>query len=691
MNQVNQINNSAADIELLKNVPVAFWYFQFNEKKLVWSKELYELFHIENDQSASFEKLNGFIQPQFLAAWQNYFKSLFNGDNIASIEIKATVNSSEKILSLSSSVMSNEKSEKLLTGVIQDITARRMQEEELIKNEEKLYKFSQLATEGCIILDKAEIVDVNPAFEKISDYSKEELLGKSAAALLTKDSIKIMAENLSSNYTFPYELVLVQKSGKQIPIEVQGYFFEYRGKTLRFTSVRDISKLKEKEKQGTNLSVLVELSKSKNVISGAFMEATADILQKICETLLVSRASIWQYNKNGKYIRRLGLFEKKQKAYDPERLVFKSEPFKSCLDILIKDGVLSIQDVQEDPITKNISSSAFWPSDIKSLLQIPIIIDGELRAILHIENENDIKSWGSQDILFVKSAVDIMIITYKSFQRQRAENKIKQKNIILNHQKEIIEEKNKEVMDSIHYAKRIQRAMITSDTYFNKYLNEHFIFYQPKDIVSGDFYWALETGNKFFLIVADCTGHGVPGAFMSLINIASLNEVIVEKKITSPELILNEVRLNIIKALNPEGNEEGKDGMDCILCCFDFDTMTLEYAAANNAFYLVRNKELIICQADKMPVGKGENEESFTLRKLKLQEGDSLYLLTDGYADQFGGPKGKKYKYRQLEELLVSINDEPLESQQQIVEKSFNTWKDNLEQVDDVLLIGIKI
>jgi PAS domain S-box-containing protein len=690
MNQVNHIDGTSAKIESFKNVPVASWHYDLNKKKLTWSKEIYSLFNIPENCPASFRELNRFIEPPFINAWQNYLSAIYTGDNISTIEIKATVTDVSKILYLSSSVIRNE-DDVIAVGFIQDITGRSMLENELIRNEEKLNKFSQLATEGSIILDKGEIIDVNPAFEKISDYTKSELQGKSAAALLTAESIKIMSENLTQNYTFPYELVLIQKSGKQIPVEVQGYFFEYEGKTLRFTSVRDISKLKEKEKLGTNLSVLVELSKSKNVISGAFMEATADILQKICETLLISRASIWQYNKNGTYIRRLGLFEKVKGTYSHERILLNSEEFKSCIKIMTENGVITVTDVQDDLATKNISHSVFWPEKIKSLLQIPIIIDGELRGILSLENENEIKGWGSQDTLFVKSAVDIIIITYKSFQRQRAENKIKQKNIILNRQKEIIEEKNKEVMDSIHYARRIQRAMITSDIYFNKHLKEHFIFYQPKDIVSGDFYWAHESGSKFFLITADCTGHGVPGAFMSLINIASLNEVLVEKKITSPDLILNEVRLNIIKALNPEGTEEGKDGMDCILCSFDFNSMTLEYAAANNSFYLIRNKELIICAADKMPVGKGENDKSFTLNTIKLQPGDSLYLLTDGYADQFGGPKGKKYKYKQLEELLVSANDEPLAQQKILLEKSFNSWKGNLEQVDDVLMIGIKV
>ncbi len=254
-----------------------------------------------------------------------------------------------------------------------------------------------------------------------------------------------------------------------------------------------------------------------------------------------------------------------------------------------------------------------------------------------------------------------------------------------------LDEKNKEVLNSILYAKRIQRAMITSDTYLSKHLKNYFILYKPKDIVSGDFYWALEHENKFHLVTGDCTGHGVPGAFMSLINISFLNEVIVERKITRPDEVLNEARKSIIKALNPEGTEENKDGMDCVLTTFDFANNFLEYASANNAFYIVRNKELLIFKADKMPVGKGERTDSFTYNKVSLQHGDIIYTFTDGYADQFGGPKGKKFKHKQLEETLIAVCHLPMEEQNSALSQKFEDWRGNLEQVDDVLVIGIRV
>jgi tetratricopeptide (TPR) repeat protein len=264
----------------------------------------------------------------------------------------------------------------------------------------------------------------------------------------------------------------------------------------------------------------------------------------------------------------------------------------------------------------------------------------------------------------------------------------------IEHQKEIIEEKNKEVMDSITYARRIQRALLTGEEYIRKNVPDFFILYLPKDIVSGDFYWANQHEGKFYMATADCTGHGVPGAFMSMLNISFLNEVLLERKITRPDLILNKVREGIIGALNPAGSsEESKDGMDCVLCEFDFSTRQLSYAAANNSFYIVRNGELIVQEADKMPVGKHHKEENkpFTLHTVALEKGDTVFTFTDGYADQFGGPKGKKFKYKQMESILQANVDLPMVEQKRVLEKTLLAWKEGYEQVDDVLVIGIKI
>jgi len=255
-------------------------------------------------------------------------------------------------------------------------------------------------------------------------------------------------------------------------------------------------------------------------------------------------------------------------------------------------------------------------------------------------------------------------------------------------QKDIIEEKQKEVLDSINYAKRIQYTLLANDSFLRKYLSDHYVIFKPKDIVSGDFYWATKTDTNFYLAVCDSTGHGVPGAFMSLLNISFLNEAINEKKIIEPNKILDYVRQRLIKNISKDG---GQDGMDAILLCFDLKTREVTYAAANNAPVLIRAGEIIEYEADKMPVGIGIRNEPFKLFKIDAVKDDILLIYTDGFADQFGGPKGKKFKYKQLKENLVANHHLPLIEQKEKLVSVFEKWKGDLEQVDDVCVIGIKI
>jgi tetratricopeptide (TPR) repeat protein len=275
---------------------------------------------------------------------------------------------------------------------------------------------------------------------------------------------------------------------------------------------------------------------------------------------------------------------------------------------------------------------------------------------------------------------------FKTTQKQKQIIEVKEKET--QQQKHIIEEKQKEILDSINYAKRIQYTLLAHKEFLNENLPDHFTFFNPKDIVSGDFYWATKHNNKFYLAVCDSTGHGVPGAFMSLLNIGFLTEAINEKGIEKPNDVFDYVRLKLTNTISKEGQ---KDGFDGILICIDQLTKSITYAAANNAPILISNKQYIELDADRMPVGVGERKENFTLHSIDANNGDMLYLYTDGYADQFGGPRGKKFKYKQLNELLLALHSKPLTEQYFELKNSFENWRGELEQVDDVCIIGIKI
>lgn len=284
---------------------------------------------------------------------------------------------------------------------------------------------------------------------------------------------------------------------------------------------------------------------------------------------------------------------------------------------------------------------------------------------------------------------------YAFNQKKKINHELDLKNQKISHAYKIIDLKQKEMLDSINYAKRIQYALLAHEEFLNKHLPDNFVYFKPKDIVSGDFYWATKAIDKnedklFYLACCDSTGHGVPGAFMSLLSIGFLSEAIKEKDIYQPNKVFDYVRKRLIESIS---SDEQKDGFDGILICFNLTTGKLTYAAANNKPLLVSGDTSTIMElpCDKMPVGKADLLNSFNLFEIPGKSGDTLYLCTDGYADQFGGPKGKKYKYKQLNELLLSNHQKPMNEQCKIIQSSFVNWKGSFGQVDDVLVIGIRI
>jgi serine phosphatase RsbU (regulator of sigma subunit)/Tfp pilus assembly protein PilF len=278
--------------------------------------------------------------------------------------------------------------------------------------------------------------------------------------------------------------------------------------------------------------------------------------------------------------------------------------------------------------------------------------------------------------------------------KRKANGLLAEKNNLIEQQKQIVELKNKDITDSIHYAQRIQRAILPSTDYQNKIMNDSFILFKPKDIVSGDFYWMEQWGTKTIIAIVDCTGHGVPGAFMTFVAYSLLNEAVLEHGIDNPAAILNEMRKNLNKMLRQKNDTEAiKDGMDISICVFDFSKMTVEYAGAYNPLWMIRNSELREIKADKQPIGIFVDLQpvSFTNHLIEIQKGDVFYLFTDGYADQFGGYAGKKFKYKTLKESLLSIHKSSMKEQKESLDSTFEKWRGKLEQVDDICVFGIKI
>jgi len=315
----------------------------------------------------------------------------------------------------------------------------------------------------------------------------------------------------------------------------------------------------------------------------------------------------------------------------------------------------------------------------------------EVKEMEITRQQSELKSKRNQQYVLYGGLILVIFFSLFIFNRFRITQNQK---LVIEDQKMLVDQKNREITDSIQYAKRIQNAILPPDKVVKEYLKNSFILYKPKDIVAGDFYWMecipnpSEGGAVVLFAVADCTGHGVPGAMVSVVCNNGLNRSVREYGLTEPGKILDKTREIVIQEFE-KSEENVKDGMDIALCALS--TNQIEYAGANIALWIIRNGEIIETKPDKQPIGKFDNPLPYTTHQQKLIGGDSIYIFTDGYADQFGGEKGKKFKTQTFRDLLLSMQNESMENQKRIIDDTFEKWKGDLEQVDDICIIGVKI
>jgi CheY-like chemotaxis protein len=351
----------------------------------------------------------------------------------------------------------------------------------------------------------------------------------------------------------------------------------------------------------------------------------------------------------------------------------------------------------------------------KTLAEIEAIkkqqqLELEVKELAIRQQEVELKNkkiilWGISFVFFLIFIFSILVL--RQFRaKKKAFRLLKEQNEQINLQKTEIEiqrdlanQQKKDITDSIEYAKRIQSALLPPLNFIKRNLPEHFILFKPRDIVSGDFYWMMNKDGKIIIAAADCTGHGVPGAFMSMLGTAFLNEIVTKivenKHIYSLQAneILNQLRNYIIDSLHQTGAEnESKDGIDMSLCIIDSEKQKIQFAGAHNPLYIIRNNKLEVIKGDRMPVSIHKNaNESFTNHEINLNANDLIYLFSDGYYDQIGGPQHRKFMSRKFQELLLEIHQNPMETQKEILNKTIEDWRGDYMQLDDILVIGIKL
>jgi len=295
----------------------------------------------------------------------------------------------------------------------------------------------------------------------------------------------------------------------------------------------------------------------------------------------------------------------------------------------------------------------------------------------------------------ITEANEELTVLNEAINKQNAQ--IKEANEELTVLNEAINKQKNEIVDSINYAQRIQAAMLPPEIYVTELLDESFIFYKPRDIISGDFYWIKHINQYIILVAADCTGHGVPGALMSMLGISHLNEIVHRREITQANQILNELRKRIKFALRQHGQpDEAKDGIDMALCVLDSRNMTMQYSGANNPLYLIRAEdglpELKEIKADRMPIGFYHGKDrTFTNHDIQLEIGDTFYLFTDGFIDQKGGKENKKLMSRKFKSLLLEIHDQSMYDQKDVLNRSLIDWMGKNSQMDDILVVGVRV
>ncbi len=373
-------------------------------------------------------------------------------------------------------------------------------------------------------------------------------------------------------------------------------------------------------------------------------------------------------------------------------IYFSKSDYKTSLDFYRKSTALNDSLINQDRNKQILEMSTKYQTEKKEKENELLKQQNELQN-LNLNRQRIINYSVSVGLLLV---LGLAFFIYKGYkQKQMANKQLEEKNVLIEEKNKIVEEKNKDITDSIRYAKRLQTAILKPENTFNNYFRDGFILFKPKDIVSGDFYWFEKFGNLSLVAAADCTGHGVPGAFMSIIGCNLLSQSVNEYAITQPAAILNSINKGLTKVLQQkrDSNDFVTDGMDIALCAFNPDTMMLEYSGAYNPMWLIRNYELKEISADKFPVGAfvDSQERLFTRHELPVQQGDMIYIFSDGFADQFGGPAGKKFKYKQFQKTLLENHTKPCEEQKEALNTALINWMGSLEQVDDVLVIGIRI
>jgi PAS domain S-box-containing protein len=508
----------------------------------------------------------------------------------------------------------------------------------------------------------------------------------------------INVESFSKNAYTPYHVNILKNLAIYVAIAIENAkLYEILETKVEERTAELVKQNKEIEQMYNNIRVLNEIGQ----------EITSTLnLEQVLDTVYTKVNSLMDATEFG-----FGIYNAEKSAIDFSNYYYESKRMDADLDTWVSmedDNRLSVWCVKnKKPVFINhmqqeyknyIDNLDSYQGDGKLLLEsvicLPLTIEEKLVGVISVQSphRNAYTKKHLEILQTLASSIAIALDNARLYNTM--EDEIKERTKEIEKQKIVLEDKNLKITDSINYALRIQQAILPSQQMLSDILPDSFILFQPKDIVSGDFYWAHAINQHQILFAAvDCTGHGVPGAFMSIMGYNLLEQIVKEQKIQEPAAVLNELSESVIRSLKQTAQIGSiKEGMDIALCKIDYRTLELEYSGAHNPLTIVRNNQLIETKADNKAIGISHtNIESFTNHTIQLEKGDCIYIFSDGYADQKGGEHNQKFFYKPFKQLLIDINNKTMKEQEKELYTAINSWKGEREQIDDILVIGVRI
>ncbi len=468
----------------------------------------------------------------------------------------------------------------------------------------------------------------------------------------------------------------------------------------------DITNDKNKELKDNKLKdALLKLSRNPIIQTGKVDEIPTFCVKLISETLNVSRSSFWIYNEEEKLLFCDKLYYNESERFqtfesNPNQILLKQQDFPAYFESMLNDPYIIAQDAFTHPSTSCFKETYLIPNNIYSLLDVPIFHKGKVIGVLCQEETDQSRNWEASEVSFLFQISEFISYGFSIHERNLFEEEMEFMNQnlqqLIEKKTEEIESKNKDILDSIRYAERIQKTILPEESEYKSFFKDSFVLYKPKDIVAGDFYWCMNTQNEILFAVCDCTGHGIPGAFLSIISYKILKRVVDKFELREPGEILDKVNESFNDHFKKELNTI-KDGMEIGLISVKKNsngTSLVKYSGANISLYYASPEDdykLQKVKATKQSICFSETKLKHEQFEIILPNESMIYLFTDGIFDQFGGENGKKIKRNKIVETIQKNIKENCDNQSKLIFDEFNSWKGKLEQLDDICVAGLKI